>query len=123
MEIQQHRPRTFVPAAVVAGSALILLGIALLLDATGTTAIRPGRFIAPLILIGIGASIVLDRGRCKGARDGERQRGRPAGGLWLIGIGCWMLVSQTHLFGLSYGTSWPLLVVFMGMLMVMRGMR
>src|SRR5688500_9687031 len=122
MEMQQDRPRTFVPAAVAAGGVLIALGMAMLLDATGTTAIRPGRFIAPLILIAIGGSIVLDRGRCKGARDdAERGGGRPTGGLWLIGIGCWMLVSQTHVFGLTYQTSWPLLVVLMGILMVMRG--
>jgi hypothetical protein len=34
-----------------------------------------------------------------------------------------MLASQTHLFGLTFGTSWPLLVILTGIMIVIRGIR
>lgn len=43
-------------------------------------------------------------------------------GVWLIAIGAWMLVSQAQMFGLSFHTSWSLLVVMAGMLIVVRGL-
>lgn len=41
----------------------------------------------------------------------------------LSGLGCWMLASQTHLFGLTFRRSWPLLLIFVGLPVAMRGMR
>jgi hypothetical protein len=34
-----------------------------------------------------------------------------------------MLISQMHLFGLTYGTSWPLFIILMGLMLVIRGWR
>ena len=51
-----------------------------------------------------------------------RRRGATSG-FWLIGVGVWMLVSQLHVFGLDYGTSWPLFIILAGVIMVMRGVR
>jgi len=41
----------------------------------------------------------------------------------MIGLGAWIMASQTHLFGLTFGTSWPFLVILTGLMMVIRGMR
>ena len=41
-------------------------------------------------------------------------------GVWLILVGLWGLVNEWRLFGLTYGTSWPLLVMASGAMMVWR---
>ena len=74
-----------------------------------------------MVLIWMGATILLDGGCCPSEKGRHRSRG--TGGFFLIGVGVWMLVSQTHLFGLSYGTSWPLLVIMTGLMMAIRGIR
>lgn len=35
-------------------------------------------------------------------------------GLWLITLGFWLQISHLRLFGLSYRTSWPLLLIALG---------
>jgi hypothetical protein len=57
------------------------------------------------------------------SRPNLRKRGGLTGGLWLVGVGCWMLVSQLHVFGLDYHTSWPLLIILSGTIMLVRGVR
>ena len=121
------------PGALVAGFILLAAGTAMLLDTTGLTDIRVGRLLPPFILIALGSAIVLDKGSVAVARrqvgeDEERVRPRHwrrrgTGGIWLIGIGVWMLVSQTHLFGLSYETSWPLFIILSGLIIMIRGTR
>jgi hypothetical protein len=51
------------------------------------------------------------------------RRGGMTSGIWLIGLGVWMLVSQIHLWGLDYHNSWPLVVILSGVVMLMRGIR
>ena len=122
------------PGTIVGGSILLLLGAAMLLDATGTFRMTAGRMFTPLILIVLGATMMFDRGGFVAGRrtrlcgaDGERivvrrvRSGRS--GLWLIGIGAWMLISQNHLFGLSYATSWPLFIILSGLMIILRGIR
>jgi len=121
------------PGALVAGFILLAAGTAMLLDTTGLTDIRVGRLVPPFILIALGSAIVLDRGGAAAARrqiveDDERirprhRRRRGTGGLWLIGIGVWMLVSQSHIFGLRYDTSWPLFIIVAGLIIMIRGTR
>ena len=113
---------------IVAGAVLLAVGCALLLDTTGVWNINAGRLIGPFVLIGIGSAMLLGaRSRGGGGAVSEevqhgRQRG-PFGGVWLIGLGCWLLISQTHMFGLTFGTSWPLLLILMGALIAVRGWR
>lgn len=133
---EPHQPEPPAPAvrpgAIAAGLLLLGLGAALLLDNVGLTDIRPGRLVAPLILIALGTSIVLDKGgfvagyhgrRHGGARVHLRRRGGAASGVWLIGVGGWMLLSQAHWFGLTFHTSWPILVILSGVMIVIRGIR
>lgn len=116
------------PAAVVGGMILLALGALLLVDRTLPA--RMGELTAPFVLIVLGTTMIFGkRGVMDGRRisrpDGRshRPRVRRSGmnGAWLIGIGAWMLVSQAHVFGLSFHTSWPLLLIMAGMLIVVRG--
>ena len=136
LEPQQPSP-SFRFGAVAGGLIVLTVGIAMLLDSTGAFDIRMGRLIGPLIMIVIGAASLLNGGHIGSTcgprvsdadpgRVGRRARGRRprgVGGIWLIGIGSWMLVSQTHLFGLNFGNSWPLIVILAGLMIVFRGMR
>jgi hypothetical protein len=133
MDSREPSVRTFHPVAIVGGLILLGLGAALLLDRSGTVHIDAGRLIAPLVLIVMGAAMTFPgssascsaRRRDENADDRMRYRRRrmPASGLWFIGIGIWMFVSQNHIWGLGFETSWPLFLVFMGLMMVVRGWR
>jgi Domain of unknown function (DUF5668) len=137
MEMEQESSRQFRFGAVAGGLIVLVVGGAMLLDSTGTFDIRMGRLIGPLVMIVIGATSLLNDGRIgsrsdtsvvdapssRAGRRGRHRRHRGFGGIWLIGIGSWMLVSQTHLFGLNFGNSWPLVVILAGVMIVIRGMR
>ena len=131
MELQEGRVRTFRPGAVVAGGVVLALGVAMLIDPTGSLSIHPVRLIGPFVLIALGTSTLVGRKACCESDDRHwthrqrhaRRQSASTGGLWLIGLGCWMLVSQTHLFGLTFATSWPLLLILMGLLIAVRGLR
>ncbi|HEX6465089.1 MAG TPA: DUF5668 domain-containing protein [Vicinamibacterales bacterium] len=127
MDPKESSPRSLRFGIVVAGLILLALGATVLLDPSGVTWFHT----APLVLIALGASMLLDRtGGPDSVPDADvNSRGRSSScartnytaGLWLIGIGAWMLVSQNHLWGLSFATSWPLLLVLMGAVIVIRG--
>ena len=119
-------------APIVVGAILLALGTAMLLNSTGVIDVHLGRFIGPLVLIAIGSSIVLGQnalvlGHCEptvdGSRRRRRRRGAATGGIYLIGLGVWLLISQNHFFGLTFATSWPLLIILSGFMIVIRGMR
>jgi hypothetical protein len=133
METQDPDSRGVRPGAIAAGAMLLAVGTAMFLDTTGAVDIRFGRLIGPFVLIALGSSMVLERSAfvCgyRGSRDdaGTRRRGRrrggPITGIWLIGVGAWMLLAQNDLFGLTFHNSWPLLVVLGGIIMVIRGLK
>ena len=123
------------PGAIIAGAVLLLLGGTMFMERTGIADISFGRIIGPAVLILLGMQTLLQSGAIAiysrrerladgtDATDVRRRRGGLAGGLWLVGLGCWMLVSQLHLFGLDYRTSWPLLIILSGITMLVRGSR
>ena len=132
MTLPGNGMRGWHPPAVIAGGVLLALGAAMLLTPAEALRLEFGRLIGPFVMIAIGTTILL------GGRDGAEKRPtddatglrrrasrreRSTGGLWMIGIGCWLLVSQTHLFGLGFRTSWPLLLIGMGLLLMIRGWR
>jgi hypothetical protein len=132
-DVNSQNARDIRPGAVVAGLVVLAVGVTMLMNATGVADIRIGRLFAPLVLIALGSAIVLekaafvcgrrDRDSSIRARARVRQRRGSAGGFWLIGVGVWMLVSQTHMFGLSFHSSWPLLIIFAGLIITSRGLR
>jgi hypothetical protein len=124
METETHDVQRLRPGVLVAGTILVVVGAGMLLDSTGVTDIRPGRLIAPLVLISIGMSSLLSHPRAcstAGVRSGRRQSS--IGGLWMICLGAWMMAAQTHVFGLTFANSWPILFIISGFLIVIRGLR
>jgi len=119
--------------AIIGGAFLLVIGGTLFLDRSGLADISLGRLIGPAALIILGMVVLVENGgfvcgRRETLPDGTtrtnvRRGDGFAGGLWLLGLGCWMLVSQLHLFGLEYRTSWPLLVILSGIIMLVRGTR
>jgi len=125
-------PRGIKPEAIAGGTLLLVLGAGMLLQAQGLIDLDVHRLIAPLVLMALGALSLANAGtvgEVAGPRGAAERRRRPhqrrgvAGGIWLMGLGVWMLVSQLHLFGLDFHTSWPLLLVLSGLTMLIRGMR
>lgn len=98
---------------VAVGLVIVLVGIVMLIDRTGFADVHLiGRFW-PFILILLGAVRMFDPPRRSGRRS------RRSGG-WLLWVGIWGLVSEFHVLGLDYATSWPLLVIGVGLGMVWR---
>ncbi|HEX5475711.1 MAG TPA: DUF5668 domain-containing protein [Vicinamibacterales bacterium] len=113
---------------VTVGLLILGIGVLLLLDRTDVLTVPVGRFIAPFVLILLGSTrLAFGEGDLHRARGGQvldragrvRRCGRHRfPGLWLILVGCWMLVTELHLWGLDYDTSWPLLIVAAGVMIV-----
>ena len=61
----------------------------------------------PLFLIAIGVSKFF-------------KPGRMWSGLWLIAVGGWLLAVTLNLYDMTYGSSWPLLLIILGGGMVLR---
>src|SRR4051812_23018808 len=118
MEMPTRDVRHIRPGPLVAGGVLLLAGTAMFLDSAGLAHVHIWRSIGPLVLITFGASIMSCGARGGEARPHPRRRATPTSGIWLIGVGLWLLASQNHLFGLDFHTSWPLLIVLSGVITV-----
>lgn len=117
---------------IAVGAILVVAGATMWFGAARWFDVSLGQLIGPLILITLGTLITLGHGRACGAPGGPddqrgarrlSRRGRHFGGVWLIGIGIWMALAQTHAFGLDYHNAWPLLIILSGVMMLMRGLR
>jgi hypothetical protein len=106
------RPRRLADGPFLVGVVLIVIGAATLVERLQIVDLDSRHW--PFVLLAIGVVRLLDP-----PRSGQVPRSlRP--GMWLILIGSWGLVSELGLFGLGYRTSWPLLVVFAGLMVVWR---
>jgi hypothetical protein len=95
-------------SAAFAGLILIVFGsLMLIARTTGQPMQLVGRAwgLAPLL---IGLAHLTD--------PAGRRRGRRRSGAWLVYLGLWGLANEFRLFGLSYDSSWPLLIVGVGLL-------
>lgn len=92
---------------LVAGMILIVLGLGFTLENLGILDLDIDSFwrFWPLLLIVIGVTKMLSRA--------ER-----AAGLWVLGIGVWLQVVMLGLWGLDWKTSWPVLLILIGGIMV-----
>jgi hypothetical protein len=104
------RDRTVMAIGVI----LVVFGFAMLLDrASGEGGRLAGR-LWPLVLVVLGGNTLAMAGHTR------RGRGKRRSGAWLVYLGGWGFVNEFHVFGLSYRTSWPLLVIGVGVLTVWR---
>lgn len=94
------------------GLALILVGAAFLVDRLRVVDID--RHYWPFIPLFIGIVRLV-----AGSPSGQVARSRRPGA-WLAFIGLWGLVTEFHVLGLSYDTSWPLLIIGLGLMVVWR---
>ncbi len=92
-------------SGIAMGSVLVLLGIALILMNIGVIEHVHLWHFWPLILvfIGLGKFFGHETGREKGS------------GIGLILLGAWFQMVTLNAFGLTYGNSWPVLLIIWGL--------
>jgi hypothetical protein len=90
------------------GLFLLAAGVALLLDKLDFFYIGSVWHYWPVIFIAMGFGRLLD------AQFAWEYRKA----CWWLFMGSWLLVSELHLFGLSYHNSWPILLIGIGMSML-----
>jgi hypothetical protein len=100
---------------VIAGLIIIAAGVMLLADRIGISGIHLSGRYWPLLLMAFGFVRLFD----SPIRRNGRRRSRWTG-VWFIYLGLWGLVSEFHVLGLDYNSSWPLLIVGAGFGMVWR---
>lgn len=101
---------------VLLGSAVILIGVAILGERNDWWSIDLGASWWPVVPLLLGLVKFLVPGP-----SGAHPRSRRSG-MWLISIGVWGMISEAELFGLEYSKSWPLLVVALGVNIVWRAL-
>jgi len=91
------------------GVALIAVGTLFLLDEIGIADFgHVIRSYWPLFVVGVGVMRLID--------------GEIWDGLWLLAVGGWMQLVTLGMFGLTWGSSWPLLLIILGAGMVARAL-
>lgn len=100
---------------IVLGLVVIVLGAMLLLDQIGLLALDTSWRLWPFALLAMGLARLTDSDRNLQGRGGGR-----ASAAWLLFVGVWGLVSEFRLFGFDYRTSWPMLMIAAGVLIVWR---
>jgi hypothetical protein len=110
-------PRGRDTGQIVVGLIVVAMGAMLLVDRYLDPDLPLMRSWWPLILIVMGAARLVTGPSCQDGRPRSRRSG-----VWLIMVGLWGVVSDWHLFGFTFGTSWPLLVIGAGVMIVWRSL-
>lgn len=96
--------------SMIFGAALIVAGTLLGVGRFGWLPIDNPADLWPLVLIGIGANKLWQTWGTAATGNGA----------WLVLAGLWLLMVQLRLFGLSLRNSWPLMLIFAGLVVVWR---
>ena len=103
--MNEEQTRRIDPNALFTGLVLVALGIAFLLGDFGGLV----HHWWPMFVVLLGVPKLLNR-RTVWA------------GLWLVSLGAWLQIVHLHLFGLSFGNGWPLLLIVVGAGIALRAM-
>ncbi|HRC84283.1 MAG TPA: hypothetical protein PK413_01590 [Thermoanaerobaculia bacterium] len=87
------------------GLVLVILGCLLLVGRFQLMEVDNWLRWTPLVVVGIGLFSLAQAG----------SPGQVRSGLWMIGIGVWLLVSLFHFYGLSFNNSWPFWPLYAGL--------
>ena len=93
---------------VFLGCFFIALGVLLMLDRFTGLGLGDWGQLWPFIFIALGAARLLE--------------GRVGSATTLFLLGTWFLVCENGWWGFGYGNSWPLIIVFVGVGMVVRAL-
>jgi hypothetical protein len=94
--------------ALTGGIVLITLGVLFLLSKLEIADFHHViRLYWPVIIIIVGATKLFSRETIWG-------------GLWMMAVGAWLQIAHLRLFGLTYRSSWPLLLIVLGAGLVLR---
>jgi hypothetical protein len=108
----ERKTRSRIEGRTVVGIGLLLIGALLILDNYGLVDVGPVWDFWPLIVVLPGLVKIVQ------AQTMEERRH----GAWLLFVGLWLSVSFFHLFGLSFRTSWPILIIGWGTSLVLRSL-
>lgn len=92
------------------GVLLIGVGALALLDNFGYVSIDDLWQYWPLLLVLIGLGQIIDFSSAKQVTDG----------LMLVTVGCWLYASLEHLWGLTFGNSWPIILIACGVNIILK---
>ena len=93
-----------------AGILLIAVGTLFLLDRLGYADFHYAiHDYWPMVLVALGISRFVDRRRAWS-------------GIWLIVVGLWLQATSMHWYGLTFNSSWPLLLIAAGSVLVLRAL-
>lgn len=107
-----HRPQT---GGILVGLVIMFVGLAMLIDRTGILSVRlSGRFW-PFVLIAFGCARLVTS-----SADADGRRPSTWSAVWMIYLGLWFFINEFHIMGFWYTSSWPLLVVGVGIGMIWR---
>ena len=112
MEQSQPVPGGRAVRHLLFGVALVVLGALMLVDRLAIADLTISYW--PFFVIAFGLVKLVDPGRSCPVPRSRRS------GVWLLFVGCWGIVNELRLFGLGYETSWPLLVVGAGAMLIWR---
>lgn len=105
------------PGRVTLGVIILTLGLLMLLNRADYFDFNAMRLFPGVVLIGMGITrIALGRS----VRDAHRGPSPIVHGLWLMTVGTWLNLNMLQLFGLTFQTSWPLLLIAGGAFIVAR---
>ena len=113
MTMDERDQRARDASRIIWGLFVIIVGLVLLADRTDLIPFHFSGNFWPLVLIMLGVLKLAQ------PLDARRGRTRRSGG-FLIFVGGWGLINELHIGGLDYRTSWPILVIGVGVAMVWR---